>query len=137
MIREELKHLSTAPKDLRKFGLLVGAVFGLIVAWCWWRGKSFYPYFLVPSLPLLGLGLIWPKSLKWPYIAWMSLALFLGFIVSTIILTVFYFVVLTPVGLLARISGKDFLSRRFQPEVESYWMDRRDSKQRRSYEQQF
>jgi Na+/proline symporter len=139
MIREELKQLKTEPRDLRKFGLLVGGVFGLLAAWCWWRGKPAFPYLLAASVPLLVLGLVWPRALKQVYLGWMSLALILGLVVSTILLTIFFYLVVTPIGLLARVAGKDFLSRRMAPEAKSYWIARPVSapKQRNEYEQQF
>jgi Saxitoxin biosynthesis operon protein SxtJ len=139
MIREELKQLKTEPRDLRKFGLLVGGVFGLLAAWCWWRGKPAFPYLLAASVPLVVLGLVWPRGLKHVYIGWMSLALILGLVVSTILLTIFFYLVVTPIGLLARVAGKDFLSRRMAPEAKSYWIPRPVStpKQRHEYEQQF
>lgn len=139
MIREELKQLKTEPRDLRKFGLLVGGVFGLLAAWCYWRGKAAFPYLLAPAIPLILLGAIWPRSLKQVYLAWMTLALVLGLIVSTILLTVFFYVVVTPIGLLARVVGKDFLSLKLQPQAKSYWLARVRGapKQRHEYEQQF
>jgi hypothetical protein len=139
MIAHELRQLKTGPRDLRKFGLVVGGVFALLTVWCWWRGKWFYPYLLIPAVPLLSLGLVWPKSLKWVYLAWMSLALVLGLIVSTILLTIFFYVVVTPIGLLARVAGKDFLSLRLAPQSKSYWLARDNvtPKQRDEYERQF
>lgn len=139
MIREEIRQLKTSPRDLRKFGLVVGGVFALLAAWTWWRGKPAFPYFLGAALPLLVLGLIWPKALKWVYIGWMSLAFVLGFAVSTVLLTVFFYLVVTPIGLIAKMAGQDFLSRRIDPEAKSYWLPRANSKPRRreEYEQQF
>jgi hypothetical protein len=139
MIRDELRQLKTGPRDLRKFGLLVGGVFGFLTVWCWWRAKPWYGYLAIPAVPLIVLGLFVPKSLKWIYLAWMSLALFLGLIVSTVLLTIFFYIVVTPIGLVARAFGNDFLSRRFEPERSSYWIERShpSPKQRREYEQQF
>ena len=139
MIRDEIRQLKTGDRDLRKFGLLVGGVFGLLAAWCWWRGKPAFPYFLAAALPLMILGATWPRSLKAVYLAWMSLALVLGLIVSTVILTVFFYLIVTPIGLLARAVGKDFLSLRLDPGASSYWIKRDTStpKQRHEYERQF
>jgi hypothetical protein len=139
MISDELKQLKTGPRDLRKFGLLVGGVFALLAVWCWWRGKPFSAYLLIPALPLITLGAVWPAGLRWIYIGWMSVALLLGLVVSTVLLTIFFYIVVTPVGLFARAIGKDFLSRRFEPESKSYWIRRNNSapKQRQEYEQQF
>jgi hypothetical protein len=139
MLREEIQQLKTGPRDLRKFGLVVGGAFALLTLWCWFRGKPFYPYLAIPAVPLLALGLVWPTSLRWVYVAWMSLALVLGLVVSTVLLTVFYYVVVTPIGLLARAVGQDFLNRRFEPEAKTYWLKRTATgpKQRHEYEQQF
>lgn len=139
MIGQELRELKATPKELRKFGLLVGGVFLLLGAWFWYRGKPFYWYTFVPGVPLVGLGAVWPTSLKWVYLGWMSLALVLGFVVSTVLLTVFYYVIMTPVGLIARAVGKDFLSQKLEPGAASYWIVRKSSgpKQRHEYEQQF
>src|SRR5438093_1602617 len=101
MIREQLKELKTGPKDLQKFGLLVGAVFNLLALWFWWRHKPAWPWLLVPGVPLLLLGLVYPKSLRRVYLVWMALALALGLMVSTLLLILLFCLVVTPTGLLA------------------------------------
>ena len=140
MIQEELQHLSTTARDLRKFGLLVGGVFLLLGGWFLYRHKVLWPYFLMtPGALLFLFGAIAPRGLKIPYLAWMGLALLLGLIVTTAILSVFYFVVITPFGLLARAFGRDFLSRKFDPQAASYWISRKRpaSQNPADYERQF
>ena len=139
MIQEEFQQLSTTPRDLRKFGLLVGGVFLLLGGWCLYRQKVLWPYFLTPGALLFLFGAIAPRGLKIPYLAWMGLALFLGLIVTTVLLSVFYFVVMTPFGLLARAFGKDVLSRKFDPQADSYWIVRKRpaSQNPADYERQF
>lgn len=125
MILDDLKTLKTGARDLRKFGVLVGGVFAVIGVLCALRGRSYYPWFLIPGGGLVLFGLALPRALKQVYIAWMSVAIVLGFIVSNVILTLFFFLVITPVGLLARWFGKDFLSRKLQRETKTYWIPRR------------
>jgi hypothetical protein len=139
MIREELKHLKTGPRDLRKFGLTVGGVFAFLGLVLWLRHKPAWPWFCAPAAPLIGLGLVWPQALRWVYVGWMALAFTLGAIVSTVLLTVFFCVVITPVGLLARVLGRDFLSRKLEANAASYWLPRpaSASKQKADYERQF
>ncbi len=138
MISEDLKKLSTEPRDLRKFGLTVGGVFALLALWFWFRGKPAFVWFLVPSVPLLLLGLIAPKSLRTVYLAWMAAALFLGVIVSTVLLTLFFYLIVTPMGWAARLSGNDFLSQRLDPKTPSYWLPRDGAaKKKVDYERQF
>jgi len=139
MIREEIRQLETGKRELRKFGLLVGAVFTLLGIWFWWRGKGSYPYFLAPGAVLVVLGTVAPRVLRLIYVGWMSLAFLLGFVVSNILLTLFFYVVVTPIGLIARLAGKDFLNRKLDAQTESYWIirDRSMPEQKKNYEQQF
>ena len=135
-IAQEMKRLKTGPSELRKFGLLVGGVFIALGLFFLWRDKSYYPIFLVIGSPLVLLGAIFPRSLKYIYIAWMALAFCLGLVVSTILLTLFFYLVITPMGLAARLAGKDFLSRKLLPNEPSYWIAREPLK-KESLEQQF
>ena len=139
MIREEVKALKTEARDLRKFGLTVGGVFVLLGLAFWWRQKPYYPFALVPGVLLVALGLARPRSLRLIYLAWMAVALALGVVVSSVVLTLFFYLVMTPVGLLARAFGKDYLSRKLDRHAKSYWLYRDVStpKQKSDYEQQF
>jgi hypothetical protein len=140
MLREEFERLQQpGRRDLRHFGLLVGGVFiALGVGWFLWH-KSFYWYPLVPGVPLVVLGAVAPRCLKWPYVAWMTVAIALGVVVSTVLLCLLFYLVLTPVGLLARLAGKDFLARKSDKSAGSYWMarDRSKPKGKRAHEMQF
>jgi protein-S-isoprenylcysteine O-methyltransferase Ste14 len=138
MILAELKALKPTPSELRKFGLLVGAVFAVIGLWLWWRHRAAFPWFLGGGSLLLLLGAFLPRVLHPIYLVWMSVAIVLGFIVSHVLLGLLFFFVITPVGLLARMAGKDFLSRKLDPKSSSYWI-RRPTAQRpkTDYESQF
>src|SRR4051794_4911088 len=117
MLHEQLKKLKTEPHDLRKFGLLVGGVLLLLGGWFFLRHKAHYPYFIWIGVVLLPLGLVVPRSLKHVYVGWMALGFLLGLIVATILLTLFFYLVVTPMGLIARWMGKDFLARKWDPRV--------------------
>ena len=138
MLLQDLKELKTGKRELRNFGLLVGAVFlaiGLVVLS---RHKPWHLWLITPGALLILGGLAVPMLLKPVYIVWMSLALVLGFIVSNVLLTLFFFFVITPVGLIARLAGRDFLRLKLDPGAKTYWIPRpkRDSSRER-YERQF
>jgi hypothetical protein len=137
-IRADIKQLDTSAKSLRKFGLVVGGVFAALGLLYLLRHKARYPYFLIPGATLIVFGLIAPRVLKYVYIAWMSLAFVLGFIVSNVLLTLFFFVVITPIGLIARGFGSDFLSLKWNRNSSSYWISReRKPRKPTDYERQF
>ncbi len=137
-IREDIKQLKTGHRDLRKFGLMVGGVFVLLGLLFLWRHPGRSPYFLWPGSALMVVGAILPRALKWVYIAWMSVAFVLGFVMAHVILTLFYFLIITPVGLIARLFGQDFLRLKLDRAAKSYWLPREKKvKLPAEYERQF
>ena len=138
MFLKDIKELKTGARELRNFGLLVGGVFALLGLLFMARGKAAYPWLLTPGLVLIAFGAIAPRTLKHIYLVWMGLALVLGFVVSHVILTVFFFLVITPIGLIARLAGKDFLRLKLDRQAKSYWIPREHKKKAaEDYERQF
>jgi hypothetical protein len=137
-IREDIQQLKTGKRDLRKFGFLVGGAFATFALLLWLRHKAAYPYFLWASVTLIALGAVLPRALKYVYILWMTLAFALGFIMTRVILTLFFFLVVTPIGLVARLFGKDFLRLKLDKSALSYWIHHEPkAKTPRDYERQF
>jgi len=124
MLREEIKNIETGNKKLREFGLLVGGVLGLFACLFWWREKPFYPYLFAVSLALIFCGALLPRVLKPIYVAWMTAALLIGWVMSRVLLSLVFYLIVTPIGFLARLMGKDFLDLKFKDDKESYWIPR-------------
>lgn len=138
MIRDEIKQLKTGARELRKFGLLVGSVFALLGVILLLRHRPAAPYFLIAGALLILPGLVAPRVLKHIYIVWMSLAIVLGFVISSILLILFYLLVITPIGWAARCLGNDFLSLKWNRPAASYWLARPPTpKKPADYERQF
>jgi hypothetical protein len=137
-IHSDLKKLRTGARDLRKFGLIVGGAFILLGLLLLLRHRSSYVVFCGTGALLMAFGVIWPRALKYVYIAWMALAFTLGFVMSNVILTLFFFLFVTPIGLLARLFQKDFLARKWDKRAASYWIQHRSEvKAVNTYERQF
>ncbi|HEX3086652.1 MAG TPA: SxtJ family membrane protein [Pyrinomonadaceae bacterium] len=123
----------------REFGLIVGGMFLLISVWWLYRGK-FHTVTQI-TLPLgavlLFLGIVFPRVLFYPNQAWMAFAEGLSYISTRIILAFVYFGVITPIGLIKRMTGWDPLSRR-AARSESYWRDYSErQRDPRHYEKMF
>jgi hypothetical protein len=106
----------------REFGLIVGGVFVLLSVWWLYRGKlSGVAQITLPLGALLVLlGLFLPKALVFPNRAWMLLAEGLSFVTTRIILGIVFFLIITPIGFVKRLSGWDPLHRR-SGQSASYW----------------
>ena len=137
-IRDDIKQLKTDPRTLRKFGLMVGGVFVALGLLFLLRHKAHWPYFVWPGVALMVLGAVLPRLLRLVYLAWMTLAVLLGFVVSHVLLTLFFFLIMLPIGLIARLAGKDFLSLKLDRAAKSYWIKRTNApKSAADYEKQF
>lgn len=142
MIIEEIKGIKSEKSDLRKFGVSVGLVLGLLGGLFWWREKDFYSYFIIVSAALILSGLIIPSVLKPLQKAWMAFAVVIGWFMTRVILTVLFYFIVTPIGLVAKLFGKDFLDRKFSVKAnkntDSYWINKEDEALEKSrYEKQF
>lgn len=128
-VKEEIIHLEISKKILRKFGLLVGGVFLLIGYWVYHSYQN--PIFIIiltAGASLIISGLLFPTALSSVYKIWMGLAFALGWLMSRVLLLILFYLVLTPISLIARLAGKSFLDRNFNEKRDSYWVVRDISK---------
>src|SRR3954469_5604458 len=91
-------------RELRKFGLTVGAAFAVLGAVSRWRGHELPPKILWSLAVLLFVpGLVAPAVLGPVHRAWMAFAAALAYVNTRIILGVLFYMILTPVGLVLRL----------------------------------
>ena len=118
------KPLDTSPHAIRKFGVLFCGVTMLIAVILFWRGKGGWPWFAGASAFFLGTGLFLRVVLRPVYIVWMKFAFLLGWVNTRVFLGGFFYLVLTPTGLLLRLFGKDVLDEKIDRAATSYWIKR-------------
>jgi hypothetical protein len=121
---------SPSKRDLRWFGLILGGIFLAIALWPMLFGGAPREWASALAGALMLTGLVAPRVLWWPHRLWMNLGLALGWINTRIILWLLFVLVITPVGLLKRLSKKDALDLRVDPSAETYAVPsrRRDSR---------
>ena len=123
-------------KDLRSFGLIA------VIA-------TFLISLLLYVFKGLGLGWVLPIflfgvvifccsriSLKLTRIIYLGLTLVtipIGLVVSFLLMACFYFLVLSPLGLVFRLIGRDALCRKFEPNTKTYWLRRKSHKDSERY----
>jgi hypothetical protein len=108
-------------KQLRHFGYLVGGIFGLIGLWpLVWRHQDPRLWALALTVLLVVPALVAPRILAPVYRVWMLLGEVLAWINTRIILGVVFYGVVTPIGLLMRLTGRDPMRRQFERAGESY-----------------
>ena len=135
---EEIKNIRSEKSDLRKFGITIGLFLMVIAGFLFWRGKKSFEILLASGFVLFVLGLVLPVVLKPIYWIWMILAALLGWIMTRVILGLLFYVVVTPIGMLSRLFGNNFLDLKWDKSKDSYW-NVRTTRQRdnEDYERQF
>jgi len=123
-IKEEVAQLKATPKVLRRFAWLMAVVFLIIASWQYFSGVAADDLLIWAGLAVVFLLLsFFPASnvLKQLHKAWMTLAFILGWFVSRFLLTLIFYLIMTPIGLLARLFGKELLDKKFPGEKTSFW----------------
>ena len=112
-------------RDLRTFGLGVGLIGAALSALGAWKPEFVVGWGRIAIWSACGalvvLGALAPRALAWPYRVWMAMAEVLGRVMTTLLLTAFFVAILTPIGLLRRLLGKDPLGQRPAPPGGTYW----------------
>lgn len=127
------------PGQLRVFGLLLAAAFcaiGVILHKN--NGGLPYPMMLWCCAGLAAvLTAAAPRTLRYPYLALTYAALPIGVVVSTTVLLLIFYLLLTPLALLFKIIRRDALDRRIKRGQGSYWNMRRSTDDARRYLRQY
>ncbi len=121
MILDEIKKIESSPKKLREFAFVVGGVLCAIGVLLLWRGRENYAWFLFAGMLLAGIGVVASALLMPLQKAWMTLAILIGWVMGRVLLSILFFLVLTPLGVILRLMGKDLLGLRRDPSKKSYW----------------
>ena len=108
----------------RTFGLVFAGVFLLIAGWPLIHGEAVRWWSVGISAVFALVAFIRPALLAELNRLWMKLGILLGKIVSPIALGILFYVVITPIGLMIRVAGKDPLRLKFDPEADTYWIPR-------------
>jgi hypothetical protein len=111
-----------AYKELRQFGLLAGAliaaVLGVMIPWLRGHPRPAWPWAV--GAALIGCGAICPSALKYPFAIWKAAGKVLGWLNTRLILAVLFYAVVTPMGLVMKLMGRDPMARKFDPDAQSY-----------------
>lgn len=119
-----MEQLNLDKKSLKKFGITMGIAFLLISFVILIRARHNVVSALTVSLTFFISASLFPSVLKPIYILWMKLAFVLGWINTRLILTIIFYLLFTPAGLIMRLFRVDLLDRKIDKNKDSYWKKR-------------
>ena len=111
----------------RSFGIVFFIVFLLIALYPLTYSEEIRVWSVIISLIFLVLGLLNSKILTPLNKLWFKFGIFLGKIISPIIMGIIFFLVVTPIGLLMRLLGKDLINLKYNNN-KSYWIEKKGPK---------
>ena len=111
----------------KNFGIVFFVVFIIIGFWPLLDINTYRLWAIIIAVIFLTLGFMNSKLLTPLNILWFKFGIFLGKIVSPIVMGVIFFFVVTPIAILMRISKKDLLNLKFNNK-ETYWIKKNNYK---------
>jgi hypothetical protein len=108
----------------RSFGLVFFIVFLIVSTWPLTNEEQVRIWSAIISAVFLILGLINSKFLSPLNRLWFKFGIILGAIVAPIVMGFIFFLVVTPIGLVMRIMGRDILNKKYDKKRETYWIKR-------------
>ena len=134
------QHVKWRPdkEELRRFAVAMLVGFSLLGLFAAWRAKGIGN----ASIILWGIGITLaiaafvPKLNRVAYLAVYLPSSIMGYVVSNVILTLMFFLIITPLGLILRLMGKDLLQQR-RPKQKAMWTAVKAEKSEDSYYRQF
>ena len=111
----------------KSFGIVFFVVFLLIAIYPLTNGGDIRIWSGIISFIFLVLGLLNSRILTPLNKLWFKFGIFLGKIISPIIMGIIFFLVVTPIGLLMRLLGKDLINLKYNNN-KSYWIEKNGPK---------
>ena len=139
-LKEEFRHLDRSPKALARFGFILGGISILIGLLPLIRHRSESLTALSSQafgILLIMVAVVAPGALKYLHAVWIGLSLLIGWVMTRLILTIVFFLVVTPIGLLQRLARRSPLDLVFRTGASSYWRAREKSFAPADYRNQF
>lgn len=133
-----MPHIKATVPEVRKFGLMFGALTLAIAGFCAYKGSDIWMGFAGGSAFFLLAGLLAYPVLKPVYVGWMTFAYALGWFNTRLIMGISFYTVFTPIALAFRLLGKDALGLQIDKGAASYWVKRSPEPiEKKRYEQLF
>ncbi len=119
----------------KSFGYLFFGIFLALAVWVYVKNQNLNYWLIGTSTIFLVLTLIKSKILDVLNDLWIKFGELLGKIIAPIVMSIVFFLIVTPIGLVLKIVKKDLLKLKFNNNNKSYWIEK--SKTIESMDKQF
>ena len=134
---EELKNIKSHKKNIKDFGITIGAILGIISIILFLKEIPYYNLFFFISSFFIVFALTIPIFLKPLFIIWMIFSIILGWIMTRLTLTFLFYFIMFPISIFMRLFGQTMLKHKNNA-THSYLEERIESvEKKQDYEKQF
>jgi hypothetical protein len=137
MIIEEIKSIKSDKSELKKFGITIGAVLLIVSILLFIYEKPLASYFFGAGIGFQIIAQVFPIIFLPLQKIWMTFAVLMGFVMTRVILSILFYLVITPISFVSKIFQKDFLNLKIEKDKKSYWNLRNENYDKSSTEKQF
>ena len=124
-------------KELRKFGVSLCIALSAIGTAFLLTGRICYPFYML-AVVAFAAGVFRPVLLRPVFKVLTAFVHFASVLLTDVILIILFYLVVTPIGVISRLFGRDFLDKGFAAAADSYWIPRKKERSEREiYESQF
>lgn len=99
--------MKTITKDQCKDTGMAMVLIGLLLAALHKKDGHANPVYIVAAIVLQVVNMTAPRIFHWPAVVWFGLSHFLGTIMSKVLLTLVFLLVVTPIAIIRRLMGRD------------------------------
>ena len=110
--------------EWKKFAIGLAIILSVVASVQWFLDVQLYPYFLLSAFVILLFGLLIPIVIKPLFILFSYLGFVLGWVMTRVILSLLFYLVFTPIGLVLKLTGKRLLDTSLSENQASYWIER-------------
>lgn len=121
-------------KTLRLFAASCLLFLGTLASWHFAHERPIWAAVCAGLAATIGpLGLAFPSRVRPVFVVLLVITFPIGWCISLLALGVVFYGLFTPLGLIFKLAGRDLLSRRLQPEADTYWTKKGQAEDIRSY----
>ena len=122
--------------ELRKFGVSIGVILIIISIILFWNRNEWFVIVLFIGIFFLFTGLVFISILKPIYSLWMIFANIIGWMMTRIILSLLFYIIMTPIGVIRKLTTKR-INKLICNSENTYWNKKNKLKQKYYYDKQF
>jgi hypothetical protein len=126
-------------RELLWFGALIPLFFGIIGGLAQWKfgAPTVARWIWIVAAAVTIIYFAIPPLRRPLYLGWIYAAFPIGLVISYVVMVLIFYAVVTPIGLVMRLMGRDSMCRNFDPAAKSYWTARAGASRQERYFRQF